>query len=68
LWVPYSFGSAISARIAGLFFGAVRLPFNDRFERRPFGLNSNMAVVAEHTLRDMTGNVHDGLIAGTAFR
>ena len=27
-----------------------------------------MAVVAEHALRDMTGNVCDGPIAGAAFR
>jgi hypothetical protein len=55
-------------RIAILFFGSVRLPSDDRFQCRPRGLHSNMAVVAEHALRDMTGNVHDGLIAGTAFR
>jgi hypothetical protein len=55
-------------RIAILFFGSVRLPSDDRFERRPLDIHSNMAVAAEHALWDMTGNVHDGLIAGTAFR
>jgi hypothetical protein len=27
-----------------------------------------MPVVAEHALRDMAGDVHDGLVACTAFR
>jgi hypothetical protein len=53
-------------KILLLFGAAVRLLFDDRFERRPLCLYSNMAVVAEHASGDMTGNIHDGLIAGAA--
>lgn len=68
MWVPHTLGPVSCSRILCLACEAVGLFLDDRFERRPHRLHANMAVVAEHTLRDMAGNVHDGLIAGAAFR
>jgi hypothetical protein len=67
MWVPHSSG-ARRLGVAILFVVAVRRLVDDRFERRPLRLHPDMAVVTEHPFRDMTGNVHDGLVAGTAFR
>jgi hypothetical protein len=47
---------------------AVRLFPDNRFKRRTLCFHSNMAVVAEHALRDMARDVHDGLVSSSAFR
>jgi hypothetical protein len=41
--------------------------FDDRFEGRALGLHANVAVMLEHLLGDVTGDIHDRLIAGAAL-
>ena len=47
------------------FFGDVGA---DRFDRFPFRSGADMAVVFEHGSVQVTGNAHDGLVRGFAFR
>lgn len=39
----------------------------DRFERSALGFHADVAIVPEHLLRDMAGNLHNGFIPCTAF-
>lgn len=58
VWVMASCSALFTAWRGGLVW-------NDRFERGAFRLHADMAVV--HLLRDVPGDVHDGLIARAAF-
>ena len=68
MWVPHSFGAIRRPRVLRLVYGVIRLFLDDRFKRRTLCFHPNMTVMAEHALRDMAGDVHDGLIARTTFR
>ena len=65
LWVPHSFrlSTALGFRLFAVSFARL----DDCLQGVPLGLHANVAVVAEHLLRDVPGDVHDGLVARTAL-
>jgi hypothetical protein len=51
-----------------IFFGFGVSPLlNDCLERVPLGFHSNVAIALKHLLRDVAGDVHDGLVADAAL-
>jgi hypothetical protein len=66
LWVPHTLLAVDLSRF--LSCGVIRLAADDRFESSALGLHADVAVMPEHAFGDVTGDVHDGLIAGPTFR